>query len=56
MKETGTVKWFTEAKGIGFIARESGSQMFGPHRAIQGESERSLAEVQTVEFEMGETV
>jgi CspA family cold shock protein len=52
MKETGTVKWFNDSKGFGFITRESGPDVFVHHSAIQGEGFRSLAEEQTVEFEV----
>jgi len=52
MKETGTVKWFNDAKGFGFISRESGPDVFVHHSAIQGEGFRSLAADQTVEFEV----
>lgn len=49
-KETGTVKWFNDAKGYGFIARESGDDVFVHHSAILGEGFRSLSENQRVEF------
>jgi CspA family cold shock protein len=52
MKETGKVKWFNDSKGFGFISRESGSDVFVHHSAIQGEGFRSLAEDQAVEFEV----
>jgi CspA family cold shock protein len=52
MKETGTVKWFNDAKGFGFISRENGPDVFVHHSAIQGEGFRSLAEDQAVEFEV----
>ncbi len=52
MKETGTVKWFNDAKGYGFITRESGPDVFVHHSAIQGEGFKSLAEEQEVEFEV----
>jgi len=52
MKETGTVKWFNDSKGFGFITRENGPDVFVHHSAIQGEGFRSLAEEQTVEFEV----
>jgi CspA family cold shock protein len=54
MKETGTVKWFNDAKGFGFISRENGPDVFVHHSAIQGEGFRSLAENQEVEFEVTE--
>ncbi len=52
MKETGTVKWFNDSKGFGFISRESGSDVFVHHSAIIGDGYRSLAEEQAVEFEV----
>jgi len=50
--EKGSVKWFNNAKGFGFIARESGSDVFVHHTAIQGEGYKSLEEGQQVEFEV----
>jgi CspA family cold shock protein len=47
---TGTVKWFNEAKGFGFIAQESGPDVFAHFSAIQGAGFRTLAEGQKVEF------
>ena len=52
MKETGTVKWFNDSKGFGFITRESGPDVFVHHSAIQVDGFRSLAEEQSVEFEV----
>ena len=49
-KETGTVKWFSDSKGYGFIARESGEDVFVHHSAIMGEGYKSLRENQRVEF------
>ena len=49
-KETGTVKWFNDAKGYGFISRESGDDVFVHHTAIQMEGFKSLSEEQRVEF------
>ena len=49
-KEQGTVKWFNDAKGFGFIERESGDDVFVHHTAILTEGFRSLAEGQRVEF------
>jgi CspA family cold shock protein len=49
--ETGTVKWFNEQKGFGFIARETGGDVFVHYSAIQGQGGfRTLAEGDRVEF------
>ena len=50
----GRVKWFNDAKGYGFIAREDGPDVFVHYSAIQGDGFRSLAEGQTVSFEITE--
>ena len=50
--KTGTVKWFNDAKGFGFITPESGPDVFVHHTAIQAEGFRSLSEGETVEFEV----
>jgi len=47
----GTVKWFNDAKGYGFITSE-GKDVFVHHTAIQGEGFKSLKENQEVEFEI----
>jgi CspA family cold shock protein len=52
LKETGTVKWFNDSKGFGFITRESGPDVFVHHSAIQGDGFHSLAEEQAVEFDV----
>jgi cold shock protein len=49
---TGTVKWFNDAKGFGFIAQEGGEDVFCHHTAIQADGFRTLAEGQRVEFEV----
>ncbi len=49
-RETGTVKWFNDAKGYGFISREGAEDVFVHYSAIQGENFRSLSEGQRVEF------
>ena len=49
----GTVKWFNNSKGYGFITPEDGSQdVFVHHKAIQGEGYKSLDEGQSVEFDV----
>ena len=48
----GTVKWFSNQKGYGFISSESGSDVFVHHSAIQGDGYKSLDEGQQVEFEV----
>jgi CspA family cold shock protein len=50
--EQGTVKWFNDAKGFGFIARDSGGDVFVHHSAIQVNGFRSLQEGQRVQFEV----
>jgi CspA family cold shock protein len=49
-REVGTVKWFNDAKGYGFITRENADDVFVHHTAIQGEGYKSLDEGQRVEF------
>jgi CspA family cold shock protein len=49
---TGTVKWFNDAKGFGFISQEGGEDVFVHHTAIQAKGFRTLAEGQQVEFEV----
>ena len=46
----GTVKWFNNTKGYGFIAQEGGPDVFVHHSAIQGEGYHTLEEGQRVEF------
>ncbi len=50
----GTVKWFNNQKGYGFISPESGSDVFVHHSEIQGDGYKSLDEGQTVEFEIAQ--
>lgn len=49
-REQGTVKWFSDAKGFGFIQRATGEDVFVHFRAIQSEGFRTLKEGQLVEF------
>jgi CspA family cold shock protein len=48
----GTVKWFSDEKGFGFISREGGEDVFVHFSGIAGDGFRSLAEGQAVEFEV----
>lgn len=50
MKEQGTVKWFSNEKGYGFIHRESGEDVFVHHSAIQAAGFKSLNQGDVVEF------
>jgi cold shock protein len=52
MAEQGTVKWFNDAKGYGFISRQSGEDVFVHFSAIQASGFRSLQEGQPVQFEV----
>ena len=47
---TGTVKWFNETKGYGFIAQEDGPDVFVHFSAIQGDGFKTLADGQKVQF------
>ena len=49
-REIGTVKWFNNSKGYGFIAREGAEDVFVHHSAIEGGGYKSLDEGQRVEF------
>lgn len=49
-RELGTVKWFNDAKGYGFIARENGEDVFVHFSSIEGSGFKSLKEGQRVEF------
>jgi CspA family cold shock protein len=48
----GTVKWFNDSKGFGFIEQESGDDVFVHHSEIQGEGFKSLAEGDRVSFDV----
>lgn len=50
----GTIKWFNEKKGFGFISREDGDDVFVHYSAIEGDGFRTLTEGQRVEFEIQE--
>ncbi len=49
---TGTVKWFNDKKGFGFISQDNGQDVFVHQTSIQGEGFRTLAEGDKVEFEV----
>ncbi|ABS26733.1 cold-shock protein [Anaeromyxobacter sp. Fw109-5] len=49
---TGTVKWFNDAKGFGFISQEGGEDVFVHHTAIQMDGFRTLKEGERVEFDV----
>ncbi|MGA9118266.1 MAG: cold-shock protein [Bacteroidota bacterium] len=50
--EKGTVKWFNEAKGFGFITRETGEEVFVHFKEITGNGFKTLKETDKVEFEV----
>ena len=52
MLAQGTVKWFSDQKGYGFIAVEGGKDVFVHHTAIQGEGFKTLSEGQRVSFDI----
>ena len=54
-RQTGTVKWFNDAKGFGFIEREDGEDVFVHFRSIRGEGYRTLKQGARVEFDLSET-
>jgi CspA family cold shock protein len=53
-RETGTVKWFDERKGYGFIDRENGEDIFVHYTQISGGGFRNLQEGERVEFSVGQ--
>jgi CspA family cold shock protein len=50
--ERGTVKWFNQAKGFGFINRANGPDVFVHYKSIEGDGFKTLNEGDTVEFEV----
>lgn len=55
MRRTGTVKWFNETKGYGFIEQEGGKDIFVHYSAIRMDGYRTLREGQPVEYTVRET-
>jgi len=51
-REIGTVKWFNNGKGYGFIQRSEGNDVFVHYRALRGDGYRTLREGQRVEFKL----
>ena len=54
-RETGTVKWFSDEKGFGFVSRQSGGDVFVHYSSVEGSGFRTLGEGQLVEFEVEQT-
>ncbi|MCG3197877.1 MAG: cold shock domain-containing protein [Candidatus Omnitrophica bacterium] len=52
MPTIGTVKWFNDSKGFGFISQPNGEDVFVHHTAIQGQGFKTLAEGDKVQFEI----
>ncbi|MFQ5648308.1 MAG: cold-shock protein [bacterium] len=52
--ETGTVKWFNNAKGYGFIIRENGEDVFVHYKAIEGDGYKTLEQGDPVQFEVAD--
>jgi len=53
-RQVGTVKWFNETKGFGFIQREQGEDVFVHYSSIRGDGFKTLSEGQKVEFTLGQ--
>ena len=53
-RQLGTVKWFNDAKGFGFIEREDGEDVFVHFRSIRGEGYRTLKQGAKVDFDLSE--
>ena len=51
---TGTVKWFNDSKGFGFITSDDGTDVFVHHSDIQGDGFKTLAEGESVSFDMAD--
>jgi len=54
-RQSGTVKWFNDAKGFGFIEQEGGEDVFVHFRSLRGEGYRTLKHGARVEFALSET-
>ena len=54
-RHSGTVKWFNNAKGFGFIEQEAGDDVFVHYKSIRGEGFRTLKQGARVEFDISET-
>lgn len=52
--ETGTVKWFNNAKGYGFIIREDGEDVFVHYKSIDGDGYKTLEQGEQVQFQVAE--
>jgi CspA family cold shock protein len=54
-RQSGSIKWFNDAKGFGFIERDDGVDVFVHFRSIRGEGYRTLKQGARVEFDVSET-